>query len=461
MSRRLDERGSVLVTALIASVVLAVIGSSLMRGSFADLRHGENSQATNRSLHAAEAGINDYIAKLTQDHLYYAHTVHLAEATRSPAFAGPASPDGKGQPWNGNLTWKYLNGRDRWKQLPPRNDLEYDLQIEPPVATRPTVRIVATGRRVGEPSTERTLEAFVRTASIADFQMIANASITYGLTATTNGKIYAGNNGNIIHSGTANASLYAEGRIYKSGTSGTPTYGPNAQGYDPTTIPNIRSVIKTPIDFANFTGSIDDVERAAASGLVLDDPTAAGWRLDFTSAGTINVKRCTAVDLSGRPVGGAAVPSPTCGAASPRTVPANGAIYVRQNAIVSGTVKGRLTVATRENVVIGGDLRYDTRGVDVLGLMASKELIVPDWAPTDLTWMAATIAIGGQWRSANTQNISGTLTFTGSTATFGGGYMSQYATRSYNYDPNLVFLQPPYFPVLEDAYTIVLMREIP
>jgi hypothetical protein len=75
--------------------------------------------------------------------------------------------------------------------------------------------------------------------------------------------------------------------------------------------------------------------------------------------------------------------------------------------------------------------------------------------------MAATIAIGGQWRSANTQNVSGTLTFTGSTATFGGGYMSQYATRSYNYDPNLVFLQPPYFPVLEDAYTIELMREIP
>ena len=53
------------------------------------------------------------------------------------------------------------------------------------------------------------------------------------------------------------------------------------------------------------------------------------------------------------------------------------------------------------------------------------------------------------------------MLFVGSTATYGGGAMSQYHWRTYQYDTTLQYLQPPYFPVLEDAWTIQLLREVP
>jgi hypothetical protein len=144
-----------------------------------------------------------------------------------------------------------------------------------------------------------------------------------------------------------------------------------------------------------------------------------------------------------------------------RTVPVNGAISVAQDVIVSGTVKGRATVATLGNVLIGGNLSYAQAGTDVLGLMGTMEVIIPAFAPTNLTWSAATIAITGKWRSADQSGSHGTMTYSGSTATNDGAYMTMFTKRFYNYDKNLVFLQPPYFPVLEDAYTIELIREVP
>ncbi len=89
-------------------------------------------------------------------------------------------------------------------------------------------------------------------------------------------------------------------------------------------------------------------------------------------------------------------------------------------------------------------------------------MIVAQWAPTPLNWRAATIAQTGQWRSAvSNQTHNGTATFTGSTATNGGGYMSMYATRVYQYDNSLQYLQPPWFPTIGYAYTVLLFRELP
>ena len=52
------------------------------------------------------------------------------------------------------------------------------------------------------------------------------------------------------------------------------------------------------------------------------------------------------------------------------------------------------------------------------------------------------------------------MTFTGATATYGGGAMSLFATRVYQYDSTLLYLPPPWFPTIQDAFTIVLEREV-
>jgi hypothetical protein len=100
-------------------------------------------------------------------------------------------------------------------------------------------------------------------------------------------------------------------------------------------------------------------------------------------------------------------------------------------------------------------------------------VIVAQWVPTVFSWRAATIAQSGTWRSYGFDPQTGTneadylgnfrltsATFTGSTATYGGGSMGLFNTRVYQYDSTLIYLPPPWFPTIQDAYTIVLSREV-
>jgi hypothetical protein len=52
------------------------------------------------------------------------------------------------------------------------------------------------------------------------------------------------------------------------------------------------------------------------------------------------------------------------------------------------------------------------------------------------------------------------MTFSGSTASYLSPYMDMFANRSYNYDATLLYLQPPWFPTLPQAYTILLYRNL-
>ena len=54
----------------------------------------------------------------------------------------------------------------------------------------------------------RSIVAQISPESIANYQMISNASIAYGTTATTTGKIYSAKD--VVHLGTADAPIYAE-----------------------------------------------------------------------------------------------------------------------------------------------------------------------------------------------------------------------------------------------------------
>ena len=97
-------------------------------------------------------------------------------------------------------------------------------------------------------------------------------------------------------------------------------------------------------------------------------------------------------------------------------VPASGAMYFEQSVIVSdgstktdscggstgprpSTVNGRVTVATKANVYVGGNIAYSAPGDDVLGLIAANEVIIAKYAPSVLSWRAASLAQGDQWHT--------------------------------------------------------------
>ena len=152
------------------------------------------------------------------------------------------------------------------------------------------------------------------------------------------------------------------------------------------------------IDFSKFVVSLTDIKSAATlSGMKFDDSSVGAWRLAFQSNGTVQVYKCTLKNGADP-----ASSQPTCStqvSGSPFTLPSNGAIYTGQTAIVSwptnppgdSIVNGRVTVASNDDIVIGGNIHYYSesgygggQNDDVLGLIANNYVYVANWAPTHL-----------------------------------------------------------------------------
>jgi len=464
-----DEDGIAMLTVLGMTVLLMVLAFGMI-----DVMQGEASRSRaavkrDAAYQAAEAGVDEYISKLIDDRLYYVHFVHPGESTRRATASGRTVTAGSTWQQSDGNTWTYPSGKNTWYgSAKMGNGYEYNLEIFPPTASQPLIRILSTGRPVGDTDVRRwrELEVLVRPSSVSDFQMVADADISYGSGATTYGKIYAGIDGNgvahnVAHNGIAYGDIYAEGSV-----TGSATMMNGAQKYGSSTI---RTVIKTPINFNSFLVSLVDIRSAAGAGGIIQDTAGVdAWWLTFQANGQVNVQACTKV--SGKPIGDA---KPTCGAATPLNIPANGAIYTGQPTIVSGVVNGRVTIGCASDIYVGGNLTYAQDGDDVLGLVASHSVIVSQWVTSPLSWRAATIAQSGTWRSYGYDPQTGqseadyvgnfklaSMTFTGSTATYGGGSMSLFNSRVYQYDQTLVYLPPPWFPTIQDAYTIVLSREV-
>jgi hypothetical protein len=452
-----------MVLVVVSIVVLTVLSTTLFIVLNSEQNRSNTAATRDAAFQAAEAGIHTYMAKLLDDPNFYLHYIAKGESTRKSSGGVTVAGDANNNvAWSYGNAWTYANGFGNWHAI--GNGYEYSLQVVPPSASAPGVGITAVGRKVGSTTSNRKIETLIRPASVTDFQMLANEDISYGSGATTKGKIYAGQDSggvkhDVEHKGTAYADIYAEGDV----TGGVTMMG-TAKKYDGDSIPNIRTKVANPINFSSFLTSMTDIQAAAqAAGVYLNNSSKAGWYLKFSNNGTFTAQSCDktlGLDLEDA--------APTCGSATTYSVPSNGAIYVAQsvvvqNATTGGGVKGRVTVASNNNVVVADNIGPVTVGVDVVGLVAANNMYVASWGPYNLTWSAGTISQTGRWESAPgaLNGSHGTMTFTGSTATAKGGQMGMFDTRVYQYEPTFLYLPPPWFPVIGDALTIVLFRELP
>lgn len=452
--RHRSEEGA----ALISVTILGVILTSVVAVSTANTLHGYNLATSNQrreaSFQAAEAGVQDYVSKVTDDGTYFLRFVHPAESTRRSASYASVSA---GNAWDGSLGWTYPTANNAWRTLP--NGYQYNLEIVPPSGGSVGVKVIATGRKTGATTEWRKLEVVVRPASVADFSYVSNTDQVFGTGATTDGKIYTGiDTGgvahNLTHYGKAYGSLYAEGQVF--GMDSSRLFN-DSTIYDSTTNPSIRSKVGQALNFNLFTNALVDIRAAADSGLLLDDVDADGWRLSFHDDRTITVEQCAETS----PWNGMADGSVNCWPHSTEPMPSNGAIYSGQTVLVQGTVKGRATVASNANIVIGADLLYEDATKDVLGLIARDNVLIPTWAPNDLTVSASLIAQTGSYRSqVPYQTRTGLYRHIGSAASNVSGYMTMFNSRLYEYDTKLLLLPPPFFPTFGDKYTVVSFREI-
>jgi hypothetical protein len=506
------------VSALALTAILAILvtlGFSLAGSATGGSAHEARSSV---ALQAADAGVNQYMARLVDDRYYYSHFVDPAEDPRIPVGGGEPIPPGVA--WPGGA-WTYASGPSQtWAQLHDASarygTSQYSLRVFPPAAGSDVVTIQAVGR-VGADRPNplvRAVEVRLEPTNVSDFQMISDRDITYGSAATTNGKVYS--NGDINHRGSATAGLYAKSQICDQGddfdllglgilttTHPNPCSGSEASGFaagafDNSTTPSFNDRVQVPIDFSRFEESRLEVKAAAQNGGIYRKRTgglrADAWFLRFRDDGKVDIHPIIGLLGIGMPL---EVTAPLLGCGETLNVPANGAMYFEEPVLVSsnlalsvlcngstvniGTrpsvVDGRVTVGSSDKIMIGGNISYEQDGDDVLGLIARHDVVISALAVNlnqglgnDLSIRAASIAVQGEWRTylplglGLPGNLGGLLhdhlEYKGMQATKAGFDISQYQSMEFSYDDTLRELRPPYFPIFEGSWRSAYWREI-
>lgn len=474
--RATAQSGQTLVATLGVITMLGVlvvaglnIASSTATGSASKAREGS-------AIQAADAAVNRYISRLVEDPDYPAHFVDQAEDSRIRA-AGQVVPAGADWRLNGSEpTWTYAGAPSQWVTTGSGKygSVRYSLRVTPPPIGSDTVTITATGQVGGDRPNpvSRTVQAQVRPSSISDFQLIADDTVTYGAAATTTGKIYSNNN--LQHFGLALAPAYARNLVCAGSCGSSSNTNPaifKKGAYASDTNPNFTTFFPTPINFSRFTQDLTNVrDSAAASGSRFNDATANAWLVQFLSNGTYNVWKIT-----GNPNLNFSTGTTTLFASA--TIPATGAMYFDQPVIIgdntkgiNSVVNGRITLASPAEVYVGGNVNVADATDDVLGAISNNNVtfttLLPDTTFVQMSlvaqrgWMqAATDPVGGS-SHCNVAGSKSSLTLRGSQTSISGCMSSQYASRTYEWDPALKYLRPPLFPIIEGSWETLYWREV-
>ena len=201
-----------------------------------------------------------------------------------------------------------------------------------------------------------------------------------------------------------------------------------------------------------------NVKQAALSpnGLLLDGDST----VQFVSDGTMNVtnanRNCLAQNMP---------------------IPANGALYVDNGDLdVSGTLNGRMTAGTEENLIISDNILYETDPMadptsdDMIGLVSGRDVIVSSNAPFDLSIFATIAATGVSTATGGDGSFTvesywqgppkGLLMIygglmqirRGAVGTFNSATNQQVSgyDKDYHYDPRCRYSPPNWFPKTQD-----------
>jgi hypothetical protein len=162
--------------------------------------------------------------------------------------------------------------------------------------------------------------------------------------------------------------------------------------------------------------------------------------------------------------------------------PRDNVIFIEDNLWIDGQLNNaKLTVAsavfpeatsTNSSITVNNNLQFSNYdGSDALGLIAQKNIQVGLKSQNVLQIDGALIAKNGWIRrlyynsACGSEYIRNSITLYGMIATnqrYGFAYTdgTGYQTRVINYDANLLYLPPPFFPTISSKYSIISWEEI-
>jgi len=448
-----SKKGSILIYTVVIIFILGMVMLGLLSYAAMELRVTRSTVYREQAFQVAEAGVNYY-----EWHLANFPTDFWdgnASTTPGPYVHNYADPE------TGVVIGKF------------------SLTITPPTVGSTVVIVQSSGWTLAAPNNDRTVTVRYGIPSLAQYAFLANGDIWIGPTENVSGQFFA--NGGIRFDGTGNAPIMSAKQTYTCDDwQGSPCpYSENGiWGAAPQSTQNFWQYPVPNTDFSAITANLSSMKTLAQSGgRYLAPSNKQGYSLVFQSNGTVDVYVVTSL-AGGEPQGMDTnrVNHDESTDYNNRTflynvaIPANGIIYIEDNAWVEGTVKGRVMVAvaqlpynssTAPELYIPSNLVYLAKdGTNSLGLIGQQDVIVTYNSPNNLEIDAALIAQNGaaqRWYyNGNTKN---SITIYGSIASNGtwtwswnepvnSGYVNTYTT----YDSNLLYAPPPSFPLSSSGY---------
>jgi hypothetical protein len=510
---RNGEHGVAMVTVMMIVLVLTLLMVATVNYAIQSEPLSRRDQDWNAALAAAQAGVDDYLYRLQQDGNYYLFSTSNPPTPANPAFTG-------------------------WQTIPgPANQGQFHYSVDiSQFGSQGVVQLASTGRVRG---VQRTIRASLRRRGFLDYLYMTDFEsldplsgfYTDPATATAQCSRYwwqgrpEGNDRDdpcvrisFVTGDTINGPLHSNDTISVNGsprfngdattgysgrmscpTSSTYTYRwhglsgcgdtPQFLSGDPETVPLL------PLPTSNTAIKIETDRAAGKTGCLYNGPT----RIVLNSSGTMTVTSPFTTSASYASCVGSNVPLPTNGVIYVQNVPTTQVATCTggQNRLgypipadvttyqcrtgdvfLSGTLRGRLTIAAENNIVIVSDTTYTATGPgsnDMLGLIANNFVQVyhpvniggqnlndnrnPTATFRDPQIHAAILALTHSFIVQNYDEGAklGTITVNGVIAQkwrgpvgTGGGSGTGYL-KNYGYDDRLQYASPPFAMATSDA----------
>jgi hypothetical protein len=496
------QDGVAMITVMLIVLVLTLVMVASLNYATRTEPLSRRDQDWNAALAAAQAGVDDYLYRLQQNDNYYQYSATTPPTPANAAFTG-------------------------WLTIPgPANQGQFHYSVNlAQYASQGVVQLTSTGRVRG---VQRTIRANLRRRNFLDYLYMTDyesldplsgyysdpqdatdecseywwqgrptspcVRISFVTGDTINGPMHT----NDTISVNGSPSFNAEATTGYSGRMSCPAsstytyrwYGlsgcgdtPQFQSGDPETVPLLT------LPTSNSAIKAETDRSAGKTGCLYNGPT----RIVLNASGTMTVTSPFTTSASYASCVGSNLALPTNGVIYVQNVPTgqsascsgsgnaigypiSGDITSYQcrvsDVFLSGTLRGRLTIAAENNIVVVANTTYSTSGAasnDMLGLIANQFVQVyhpvnssgTNLSPTfqNPQIQAAILALGHSFIVQNYDEGAtlGTLAVTGVIAqkwrgpvgTSGGsgtGYL-----KNYNYDSRLQYSSPPYAAAFSQA----------
>lgn len=484
------HKGSIVIQVLAFMSIGIVIISGFVKWGMGSVRLARQAEQKEQALQIAEAGIDYYRWHLAHD---------AADFQDGTGAAGP-----------------YLHP---FYDKSGVQIGQYALTISQPTLGSSIVNITSTGTVLANPSISRAVKVRVGKPSFAKYAAISNSDLYIG--ANIQGPMHSNGMINLVTDSADNivtssktkgtttwATSPTKWAVWGSGDPNWPTPLTTTTA----TFLGGRDIGVPALDFAGITVNLTTMKAATVAPHLYPASGVSGYHIVLKTTGVYDIYKVNTIVATPGGAGcnskewwntsGACANKPnTSWSIATETIlpgatglnvpfPSNGLIFVEDNLWIDGTINGaRLTFVAANvgstplrNIIVNNNLRYTNYdGTDVIGLIAQDNFWVGLKGGETLRIDAAILAQTGRvsrmlYQGCGTDDVKNDIYFYGMWATnkryqYGflnsaaagncGGVASGYnGNRTYEYDGNLLYGPPPYFPATADNYQIITWDEI-